>query len=305
MKKLRYLLEYFGYRLIEFFAAYLPEPLLIPKANFFAFLAFRLFKIRKDVTLENLKIAFPEKSEEERVDIAYGSYKHFILMILEFMRLIRWTPQQIQKMIEFESTEVLQTLLRQDRSIILDSAHFGNWEVGVAYLSKFWLPATVIQKRQKNPFVDRRMATHRRRWGMEIVYSRGAIGKVLPMTKQKRFIGLLGDQDGGRNGIFVPFLGKLASSTPGAALLRTRGQAPIVFAYVIRIDKFKFRAGLEPLPIDNNFEATAENLKAITKAYSETLEKYIRQYPEQYFWMHRRWKSAHANNDRQKSNQTL
>ncbi|NIR51995.1 hypothetical protein GWO43_25640, partial [candidate division KSB1 bacterium] len=80
-----------------FFAAYFPEILLILKANFFAFLAFHIFKIRRDVALENLKIAFPEKSEKERAAIAYGSYKHFALMILEFMRLIRWSPKRIEE----------------------------------------------------------------------------------------------------------------------------------------------------------------------------------------------------------------
>lgn len=290
-KNLRYRLEYFGYRLVEFFAAYIPEILLIPKANFFAFLAFRVLKIRRDVALENLRIAFPEKSEKERIGIAYGSYKHFALMILEFMRLIRWSPQRIQKMVEFESEEVMQQYLQQDKGIILDAAHFGNWEIGIAYLSKFWLPATVIQQRQRNPFVDWRMATHRKRWGMEIVYSRGAVKNALSVLKQKRFLGLLGDQDGGRNGIFVPFFGRAASSTPGAALLRIRGKAPIVFAYSIRTGRFKFRVGLEPLPIEENFELTDENMKTITGAYTRILEKYVRKYPEQYFWLHRRWKT--------------
>lgn len=294
MKNLRYLLEYFGYRLIEFFAAYLPETLLIPKANFFAFLAFRVLKIRRDVALENLRIAFPEKSESERIGIAYGSYKHFALMILEFMRLIRWSPQRIREMVEFESEGILQEYIKQDKGIILDAAHFGNWEIGIAYLSKFWLPATVIQKRQRNPYVDWRMATHRKRWGMEIVYSRGAVKNALSVLKEKRFLGLLGDQDGGRNGIFVPFFGKVASSTPGAALLRIRGKAPIVFAYAIRTGKFKFRVRLEPLAIEESFELTDENRKAITGAYAQLLEKYIRQYPEQYFWLHRRWKTISA-----------
>ena len=297
MKKLQYLLEYFGYRLVEFFAAYLPEFLLIPKANFIAFLIFHIFKIRRDVALENLRIAFPEQSEKERATIAYRSYKHFCLMILEFMRLIRWTPGQLEKMVQFESAEILQNLMREDKGVIINSAHFGNWEISVSYFSKFWASTTGVQQKQKNPYIDQRMAAHRSRWGMEIIYSRGAVKNSLNALEQKRMLGLLGDQDGGASGIFVPFFGRMASTPPGPALIRVKSQAPIAFAYAIRLGRFKFRLGIEPLNIDDNFEPTEENLKSITRAYLQILEKYIRQYPEQYFWMHRRWKTTYSKND--------
>lgn len=296
MKNLQYLLEYFGYRLVEFFAAYLPEFLLIPKANFFAFLAFRILKIRRDVALENLKIAFPEKSDSERIEIAYGSYKHFALMILEFMRLIRWTPEQLKKMVQFESVEILEKLIEENKGIIINSAHFGNWEISVSYFSEFWMPTTGVQQKQKNPYIDKRMAAHRNRWGMQIIYSRGAVKNSLKALEQKRMLGLLGDQDGGANGIFVPFFGKMASTPPGPALIRVKSQAPIVFVYAIRVGRFKFRIGIEPLNIEDNFELTEENLKSITRAYLEILEKYIQKYPEQYFWMHRRWKTGYSEN---------
>jgi len=296
LKNLQYLLEYFGYRLVEFFAAYLPEFLLIPKANFFAFLAFRILKIRRDVALENLKIAFPEKSDSERIEIAYGSYKHFALMILEFMRLIRWTPEQLKKMVQFESVEILEKLIEENKGIIINSAHFGNWEISVSYFSEFWMPTTGVQQKQKNPYIDKRMAAHRNRWGMQIIYSRGAVKNSLKALEQKRMLGLLGDQDGGVNGIFVPFFGKMASTPPGPALIRVKSQAPIVFVYAIRVGRFKFRIGIEPLNIEDNFELTEENLKSITRAYLEILEKYIQKYPEQYFWMHRRWKTGYSEN---------
>jgi len=296
LKNLQYLLEYFGYRLVEFFAAYLPEFLLIPKANFFAFLAFRILKIRRDVALENLKIAFPEKSDSERIEIAYGSYKHFALMILEFMRLIRWTPEQLKKMVQFESVEILEKLIEENKGIIINSAHFGNWEISVSYFSEFWMPTTGVQQKQKNPYIDKRMAAHRNRWGMQIIYSRGAVKNSLKALEQKRMLGLLGDQDGGANGIFVPFFGKMASTPPGPALIRVKSQAPIVFVYAIRVGRFKFRIGIEPLNIEDNFELTEENLKSITRAYLEILEKYIQKYPEQYFWMHRRWKTGYSEN---------
>jgi KDO2-lipid IV(A) lauroyltransferase len=293
LKKLQYLLEYFGYRLIEFFAAYLPEILLIPKANFFAFLAFHILKIRRDVSLENLRIAFPEKSEKERVAIAYGSYKHFALMMLEFMRLIRWTPEQLQKMVEFESGKIMKELMRENKGVIINSAHFGNWEIIVSYFSEFWMPTTGVQQKQKNPYINRRMAQHRNRWGMEIIYSQGAVKNGLKALKRKRMLGLLGDQDGGARGVFVPFFGKIASTPPGPALIHIKSQAPIAFAYAIRVEKFKFKVGVEPLNIDNNFELTDENIKKITRSYLEIAEKFIRQYPEQYFWMHRRWKTPY------------
>lgn len=291
MKKIQYFLEYIAYRMIEAFAAYMPEKALIPFSKALAWLGFKVIKFRQEVALSNLHIAFPEKSEAERYEIAYRSVQHFVLLFLEFMKLIRWTPERLREMIHIDNEETSVEFVERHKRAILVSGHFGSWEVAVAMLSKIWRPCAVIQTRQKNVRIDRRMADLRRKWNMEIIYKRGGVQGSLRALNNNKLVVLLGDQDGGRRGIFVPFFGKMASAPPGAALLRIRSKAPIVFAYCLRTAPFRYRSGLIPLEIDDNFEMSRENLHTITHAYTKVLEDFVRQYPEQYLWMHRRWKT--------------
>jgi len=117
--------------------------------------------------LQNLAIAFPEKSERERRRIAFRSYEHFSWLILEFMRMHRLTPEQLARRIDFpQEAEFVEQFVKPERGLVLVSGHFGNWEWVIAYLARLWTrKVAVIQKRQKNRLVDLRMAGLRKRWG--------------------------------------------------------------------------------------------------------------------------------------------
>lgn len=293
MKKLQHILEFWAYVSIEKITANLPEKSLKSVAKFFAFLAFRILKIRRDVVFENLKIAFPEKNFPELYSIAYGCYKHYALMSLEFMKLSRWSPEKLEGMFEYEADEEIMSWIKGERGFVFVSGHFGNWEVGAAFLSKYFRPCSVIQTRQSNSWIDNRMANHRRKWGMEIIYRRGAIQNSLKALKENRLVGLLGDQHIGERGIFVPFFGRLASTPPGPALLHYRAKTLLTFAYIVRTADFRFKAVVRKVAGPGDVAEKPEYEK-ITEAYTKMLENAIRLYPDQYFWLHKRWKTKYS-----------
>jgi KDO2-lipid IV(A) lauroyltransferase len=293
-KKTQHRVEYIAFRIIEKTIQSLPGFILNPFADFIAFITFKVAKYRRDVALENLANAFPEKSPQDRFQIAYGSYRHFALVILEFMKLASWTPEQLGKMIDIERTKEVEDMLAETRGkgAVVVSGHFGNWEMAIAYLaSRFFEGASIIQLRQKNALVDQHVVKMRRRWGMEIIYSRGAVNNALSSLKANQFLGLLCDQDAGARGVFVPFFGRMASTPVGAAVLHLRSKATLFFGFSVRVGKFKYKGYVAPIEHDSDYEVNTENIQKITAKFTAQLEKYVRQYPDQYLWMHRRWKT--------------
>ncbi len=288
----RHRIEYAVLRTIEWFVRVLPESVLPPLAKTIAFVVYHLIGYRRAVASANLRIAFPEKSDEERGNIARDSYYHFALLILEFMKLPSWSPERLGEMVEIENPELLENLAGQNRGVIISSGHFGNWEVAIAFLAThYWKGGAVIQQRQTNRLVDAWSAEHRRCWRLEIIYSRGAVSRGLAVLGRKQLLALLGDQDGGRRGVFVPFFGKMASTPMGAAILHLRSKSPLVVGACVRVGKFKYKGYLIPLETAPDWDVNRENIEKITARMAAALERLIRKYPEQYLWMHRRWKT--------------
>lgn len=296
-KQTQHRIEYYAFRTIETGIQSLPDFLLKPLANFIAFMVFRVLKYRREVALDNLLHAFPEKFPPERERIAYRSYQHFALMILEFMKLASWDADELERRIKFERTPMVEKLLEsaKGKGAIVVSGHFGNWEMAIAYLaSRFFDGASVIQQRQKNELIDKHVANMRRRWGIEIIYSRGAVSNAQVSLNKNQFLGLLCDQDAGKRGAFVPFFGRLASTPVGAAVLHLRSKATLFFGYSIRIGKFQYEGFANPIEYQGDYEVNIENIEKITAAFTAQLESFVRKYPEQYLWMHRRWKTQYS-----------
>ena len=293
-KKNKYYIEYLLFRTIEKAVHLLPNASLDRLATAIAFLSFRVLKYRRAVTLENLAHAFPEKPATERERIAYASYRHFALLMLEFMKISAWDLATLESRISFEPPSVEQALTHRFRGkgFVLVSGHFGSWEMIAAYLAARHFPGGMgIIKRQRNFYIDRYVKEMRQRWKLKLTYSRGGIADCLKNIQQQRFGGLLCDQDAGRRGVFVPFMGRPAATPVGAAVLHLRSGTPLVFGCAIRDGLFKYRGVFKVIEFEGDHAVTQENIVRVTTAFTRELEKVVRLYPEQYLWLHRRWKT--------------
>lgn len=293
-KRLKYLAEYAGFLLIIGIFRLIPESRLESVSNFLARLVFDKLKFRREVALSNVKIAFPERSAEEQEDIARGSCQHFILMIMEVIKSIGWSRDRIETVVEVPDYERVRKVGAKDGGAIIMTGHFGNWEVGVMRVThNFWHEPFAIQQRQSNPYVDKSIRRFRERLGAGLIYSRGAMREGLAELKRGHALALLSDQDGGKRGVFVPFFGKMASTPIGSALLHLRSGKPIYFYSCVRVAPMKYRMDLEEIQVSTDGEVNEANLTKVTKESIAMLEKYVRKYPRQYLWMHKRWKTPY------------
>ena len=183
-------------------------------------------------------------------------------------------------------------ILKRGRGAILVGGHFGNWELMGAALAQMGYPIVFLVGEQHNILVDRMMNRHREFMGIQIIHMGAAVRGVIKSLRANCIVALLSDQDAGRDGVFVDFFGKKSSTHQGPAVFALKTGVPIVFASAIRRPCGRHHIVLEKLCFDHLKNITDENIKEVTQAYTSLLERKIREYPDHWFWMHRRWKSS-------------
>lgn len=300
MRRFKHWLEYQGTRFLFFLAQRLPLAYLLVLGAGLGKLTFSILRIRRRVALENLMHAFPEKSATELKTIACRSYENFGRMMLEYLRLPGLAPEELQRRIGFampREQNSYEQALRLGKGAICMTGHFGNWEYMGALVAQMQYPMVYLYQEQNNPYVDAMIRRIRTKMNMPSIPRGAALRGILKALREKKFVAILADQDAGSNGIFVDFLGRPASTAQGPAAFVLKTQAPIVFCVAIREPHGRHRVEAELLTFnfsENDVSAEEEKLRRITETWTKVLEKYIRQYPDHWFWMHRRWKTKPA-----------
>ena len=254
-------------------------------------LAFTL-GIRRRVALENLAHAFPEKSEAERRAIARGAYVTMARVVFESIHPrdhldMAWAlPEEPSP-----AWEALHARVASGQGALLVTAHFGNWERAGKLLRRRGLPLNALVRPLKGALnmriVDNRVAS-----GVGLVYPKGAIAQAQEAVERGESMYMLLDQAlPARAAVFVPFFGRLASTTPALAVVAQRTGAPVFVVMGVRDASGRhLRLELEgpiapPAPREGEDAITAH-----TAAVTAALERAIRRHPEQWLWLHRRWK---------------
>lgn len=289
----KYRFEYFLTQLVGLTARIIPLWLAHFLGDAVGDLFFYLIRIRKKVAFDNLKHAFGDKkSNRELKKILHHNYRHFGRVLMEFARLPLFKRENILETIPIKNLHHLTELLHQDRGLLIFSGHFGNWEYLAAALANVGPPLHCVFKEQKNLAVDHVIKEVRMNLGLVPFKVKGGAAKgVLSAIKEKGMALIVMDQDAGRNGEFIEFLGRPASTNRGPALIAIKHHVPVVMAFGVRERDGKIKVHLEKFPDIDRFAKDENGVTQFIMAYNRILEKYIRQYPEQWFWMHRRWKT--------------
>jgi KDO2-lipid IV(A) lauroyltransferase len=192
----------------------------------------------------------------------------------------------------FENLEYAQLALEKNKGVLLITGHFGNWEAPFRVLPMAGIGIAAITKKQRNAKFDDYTNRIRERQGGTIIDMKVALRGILEHTAHNDMIGILIDQDAGRRGMLLNFLGKPASNWTGTAKIALKYKIPIVPGFVIRDqdDKLVFR--FEEMIDPSHLQDTEENLLTLMSEMNKTLEEKINTYPEQWFWVHKRWKGA-------------
>jgi KDO2-lipid IV(A) lauroyltransferase len=286
-------LQYLFVKGFSFFINLLPEGVALWIGRQFGRAAYHLVRERQKVVFQNLRIAFGrEKSDEDLRTIAKRVFQNLGMTAVEFFRIPRMDLETFKRKVEIEGVEVLKRVLdNRKKGGFLLLSHFGNWELMARSAKILGLSISVIAKPiKKNPWMDRMVTGIREEMGLQVIPAEKASRKVMRALSENRLIGILIDQRAKRSeGIWVDFFGKKAPTTPALSVLAMRTGAPVIPVFMVRNGYGKHRLIFkEPLDLVDTGDIKRD-IEVNTQRMNQTLESMIRQYPDQWFWVHRRW----------------
>jgi KDO2-lipid IV(A) lauroyltransferase len=248
--------------------------------------------IRRPLVESNLRLAFPEKDEAWIANTTVAAYEHLGREAAAMLRLSKLDAQGVIERTIPSGWEQMEEARSLGRGVLLVTGHYGNWEIAAAAVAARDVPIAAIVRRQGNRLVDERLQQLRRNLGIETIYQGDAPSRVPRVLRSNGVVGIVGDQDARRTGLFVPFFGKLASTHRGPALFALRLNAPVFSCIARRLPgrDIRYAVAGERVDVERTGELDADVL-ALTTELSRRLEQQVRVAPEQYFWFHRRWKS--------------
>ncbi|MFQ5889950.1 MAG: lysophospholipid acyltransferase family protein [Gemmatimonadota bacterium] len=286
----RYLAEYVGARALEGVLSALPEEAAHAIGSTLGRLAYAPLRFRRHVVEAQIAAAFPERSPGWVRETARACYVHFGRETSAIARLGRFDPVRLRSCTAggSEAMATYRSCVPSGRGAIIVTGHIGNWELAGAFLASAGVPLAAVVKRQRNRRFDRHLAALRAGAGVPQLYMEDVARGVPRALSEGRSIALVADQDARSRGVFVTFLGRDASTFRGPARLALAHRVPLLFGALVR-EADGYRAVVEPVEIPPDGPGAVREL---TARWVGCLERQVRRRPEQYFWFHRRWKSA-------------
>ena len=247
-----------------------------------ASLAYHHIPKRKNLARRNLMRAFPNQSGGWIENTLINTYQFFTYNFIQFLAFPRaWETAQYS----IHGKDTLDEALKQNKGVIFISAHFGVWEMLGVWLGLNNYKLVGVAHRQQNQGANKFFQEQRELSGVKQIFRKEPLENMYDILNKNKLLGLVSDQDAKKKGVFVNFFGMPASTPRGAAIFHNKTNAPMIFSVCIKTGFQKYQ--LEFLPIITRDDTT----ERITQAYTIILEKFVHNYPEQYFWFHRRWKT--------------
>jgi len=290
--KTRYKIEYYAVLTLIFLLNIVPYRLALVFGDLIGFLAFSVFRIRREVTLDNLKKSFGDKYDDwEYRKIAARSYRNIARGFIEYGLFPSLSKKDLSDYLTIEGEENLKNIKESEKGVVLVTGHFGSWELMGAFVSSRGWPIDYLVGEQHNLLVNKIMNDHRRIFNIGLIEMGVAARGVFKAVKNGRMVCMLSDQDAGNDGVIVNFLGRPASTPKGPAAFAIKTRTPLACGFIIR-NGARQRVIIEP-PIEFNPSGNKEeDIRNLTQKYTSLIEKYVRQHPDHWFWPHRRWKST-------------
>jgi Kdo2-lipid IVA lauroyltransferase/acyltransferase len=289
--------EYIAAAGIVGFFRVLPRRLSVSLGKTFAVLGFHLLGSLRQVAKRNLAIAFPELDENERRRLTKGTFLNLGRVLGEMSQFPKQTPARLEKIIEFRFDPALYERYKQwraeGRGTIIISPHLGNWELLVFAYSALREPISYLARPLDNPLIEDLTVNLRTRFGNRAINKTNSVPTAIRILREGGTLGILADVNAHpKEGVFVPFFGVPACTSSGVAMLAIRTNAVIIpLAGVWDEEERKYVAihgdAIEPT-MSGDRQA---DVVTTTASFTAEVEKLIRAYPDQWLWIHKRWKT--------------
>jgi len=258
--------------------------------------AYVLARPQRRTALVNLRIAFPEKSDAERLAILRESCRNFGRMAAEWCHMHTLTRETVGERVTFEDAKFwygeAQTIIGSTGILVL-TGHFGNWELFAHAIGLHGNPIHLVHRPFRNPLFDAFVNGERQRSGTVLISKRRAAHQIIQVLRNRGIVAIPFDQNAtGRWGVFAEFFGVSASTHPGLARLHELSGAPVFPAYLVRKGgsprhEIVIRPPVETVRSGNREADTVEN----TRRFNRAFEEMVRQHPDHWIWMHKRWRT--------------
>jgi Kdo2-lipid IVA lauroyltransferase/acyltransferase len=285
-------IEYAGVRLLALPLQLLPHQAAVSLGARLGRAANNVWISRHQVVIKNLEIAFGDSlTAVRREELARDIFANLGRTLAELCRFPKLTRENILSMVTAEGTESFQEALDYGKGAILVGSHFGNWELGGAYINALGFPVDFLIRGQHNRLVDDYLTNLRKGCGVGVIHSdRGGMKDVVRALKNNRQVAIVSDQHAGSNGILIKFFGQLVSVPRAPATLAVKFGCPLISGHTLRNpDNTHHCIFHKPLYPNPETEPNAEILR-LTKAYTGRFEDMIRSHPDHWLWTHRRFK---------------
>lgn len=303
IRRLRYRLEYVVFSAILFAVRCLPVSASVRFANGLAWFLTTVLPrraTRYQVAAENVRRAFGDDLTDAEVNsFIEGMWQHLFRMVVEIIQMPRRVRlYNCSDVLRFTGRNSCVKAVMQGRPVLFLGGHFGNWEISVNTFGDFGFPMGVVARDLDNPWLHRWFQDFRESTGNWMISKKGASTELVQTMEARRNASLLGDQDAGKRGVFVDFFGSPASTFKSIALLALQYDAIIVVGGAWRLPHVE-QYGSRWVNFDLTTEAVIDSrdftdvdaVPQLTQCFTSAIEDLIRRAPEQYFWVHRRWKT--------------
>jgi len=288
-------LAYIGVRLAVMFVEMLSLRAGYALARLVGRAVYRFDRRHRGIAIDQLRRSFPDWSDDRIRNAARESICSMVCMGLELLLTPRYIrPDTWRRHIRLRNMEeVVATLISRDRPMLLVTGHFGNWELAGYFSAAIGLAFSSVARRIDNPYISDMIFGVRQRAGQRMIYKQGAAAQVARAFDNREAVSMVCDQDAGARGLFVDYFGRPASTFKSIGLLAMQYDAPIAVICCRRLGRrFSFEIFNQRLIEPSEWADKDDPLRWITQEYTTALETAVRSQPEQYFWVHRRWKHA-------------
>ena len=289
---MRYRLEYaLAWGLLKIVGA-LPRPLARAAGISIAWTVYALHSKLRRVGMRNLELAFPEKTRRERKRILHGVFTSLGRQVAEVCLFPKYTRENVSKTVVYEGFENFERALARGKGVLFLTGHLGAWELSAFAHSLYGYPLNIVMRPLDNPYLDKLAREYRTMHGNKAVDKDFARGLIAALRKGET-VGVLMDTNMiASQGVFVDFFGILACTASGAARVALKTDAAVVPGFtiwdpVLQKYRLRFDPAVELIRGGNHDADVAAN----TAKFTKVIEDYVRKYPDQWLWVHRRWKT--------------
>ncbi len=281
----------FTAKLIGYSIYLLPRSVALVIGGWLGTLAYRFASQQRKLACEHIQQALDITDERTIKTIVKNCFSNLGKNMVEFMLLPRMKPKLLRQYVRFEGVQHVKDALAKGKGAIILTGHFGNWELLAAGISATVAPLTPIVRELRSPRLNALVSRYREKAGYSTIDRDTGVRQALRCLRNNNLLGIVADVDTSVNGVFVDFFGRLAYTPYSPIAFALKTGAAILPSFIVRQPDGTHQAIIEPPLTLDRCDDKEKELVINTQKYTKVIESYIRKNPEQWIWMHQRWKT--------------